>query len=261
MSLWRRRVYSKTYYQANKEKIAERNKIYGDKNREKLNEYGREYYKKNKEKLKEYGRKYADKNREKLNEYGRKYADKNREKINESAREYYKKNKEKIAEKGKRYRKKIQRSIWPEELINEIINLYKTGKTLEEISFITGKKIQSLRGKLIEYKVYIRDPNTYSEEEWKKYRIAYAKKNPERVVGRPGLEAVKEIGADYLSYGADPSDFAKSGRFEYNFISIHKITAALAGVFGYSNKEEFMKFLSYDPESTEAQVFDNELSL
>ena len=160
MSLWRRRVYSKTYYQANKEKIAERHKI---------------YYKKNKEKLKEYGRKYADKNREKLNEYGRKYADKNREKINESAREYYKKNKEKIAEKGKRYRKKI----WPEKLINEIINLYKTGKTLEEISFITGKKIQSLRGKLIEYKVYIRDPNTYSEEEWKKYRMAYAKKKPE----------------------------------------------------------------------------------
>ena len=47
------------------------------------------------------------------------------------------------------------------------------------ISFITGKKIQSLRGKLIEYKVYIRDPNTYSEEEWKKYWIAYAKKKPE----------------------------------------------------------------------------------
>ena len=179
MSSWRRRVYSKTYYQANKEKIAERNKIYGDKNREKLNEYAREYYKKNKEKLKEYGKKYANKNREKLNEYGRKYADKNREKINESAREYYKKNKEKIAEKGKRYRKKIQRSIWPEKIINEIINLYKTGKTLEEISFITGKKIQSLRGKLIEYKVYIRDPNTYSEEEWKKYRMAYAKKKPE----------------------------------------------------------------------------------
>jgi hypothetical protein len=89
----------------------------------------------------------------------------------------------------------------------------------------------------------------------------YAKKRPERVVGRPGLEAVKEIGADYLSYGADPSEFAKTGRFEYNFISIHKMSAALAGVFGYSNKEEFMKFLSYDPESTEAQIFDNEFSL
>jgi len=89
----------------------------------------------------------------------------------------------------------------------------------------------------------------------------YAKKNPERVVGRPGLEAVKEIGADYLSYGADPSEFAKKGTFEYNFISIHKMSAALAGILGYSNKEEFMKFLSYDPESTEAQIFDNEFSL
>jgi hypothetical protein len=39
------------------------------------------------------------------------------------------------------------------------------------------------------------------------------------------------------------------------------MSAALAGIFGYSNKEEFMKFLSYNPESTEAQVFDNEFSL
>ena len=89
----------------------------------------------------------------------------------------------------------------------------------------------------------------------------YAKKNPERVVGRPQLEAVKEIGADYLSYGADPSQFRKRGMFEYNFISIQKMAAALAGIFGYSNKEEFMKFLSYNPESTEAQIFDNEFSI
>ena len=89
----------------------------------------------------------------------------------------------------------------------------------------------------------------------------YAKKNPERVVGRPQIKAIKESGGDYLSYAPDPSEFTDKGRFEYNFISIHKMTAALAGVFGYSNKEEFMKFLSYDPESTEAQIFDNEFSL
>jgi len=89
----------------------------------------------------------------------------------------------------------------------------------------------------------------------------YAKKNPERVVGRPGLKAIKEASGDYLSVAPDPSEFTSKGRFEYNFISIHKMSAALAGVFGYSNKEEFMKFLSYDPESTESQIFDNEFSL
>ena len=89
----------------------------------------------------------------------------------------------------------------------------------------------------------------------------YAKKRPERVVGRPQIEAIKEVGKDYLSYGPDPSEFQQTGRFEYNFISIHKMAGILAGAFGFKNREELMKFLSYDPDSTEAQVFDNEFSL
>ena len=89
----------------------------------------------------------------------------------------------------------------------------------------------------------------------------YAKKRPERVVGRPQIEAVKEVGKDYLSYGPDPGEFLEKGRFEYNFISIHKMAGILAGAFGFKNREELMKFISYDPESTEAQVFDNEFSL
>ena len=89
----------------------------------------------------------------------------------------------------------------------------------------------------------------------------YAKKHPGKVVGRPELEAVKEVGKDYLSYGPDPSEFQQTGRFEYNFISIHKMAGILAGAFGFKNREELMKFLSYDPDSTEAQVFDNEFSL
>jgi hypothetical protein len=89
----------------------------------------------------------------------------------------------------------------------------------------------------------------------------YAKKRPERVVGRPQIEAVKEVGKDYLSYGPDPGEFLEQGRFEYNFISIHKMAGILAGAFGFKNREELMKFISYDPESTEAQVFDSEFSL
>ena len=47
----------------------------------------------------------------------------------------------------------------------------------------------------------------------------------------------------------------------YNAISVEKLGALVAGAFGFKNREELMKFLSYDPESTEAQVFDNEFSL
>tara|TARA_R100000458_G_C8260615_1_gene236161 strand:+ start:60 stop:1691 length:1632 start_codon:yes stop_codon:yes gene_type:complete len=89
----------------------------------------------------------------------------------------------------------------------------------------------------------------------------YAEKSPENVVGRPDLKAIKKPGESYLSFHPTPEDYTTKGQFEYNMISIHKMTAALAGIFGYSNKEEFIKFLSYNPESTEAQIFDNEFSI
>ena len=88
----------------------------------------------------------------------------------------------------------------------------------------------------------------------------YAKKHPGKVVGRPELEAVKEVGKDYLSH-ATPEQFQQKGYIEYNYISIHKMAGILAGAFGFKNREELMKFISYNPESTEAQVFDNEFSL
>ena len=51
------------------------------------------------------------------------------------------------------------------------------------------------------------------------------------------------------------------GKISYNAISVHKLGALVAGVFGFKNREAFMEFLSYNPESTEAQIFDNEFSL
>ena len=50
-------------------------------------------------------------------------------------------------------------------------------------------------------------------------------------------------------------------QISYNAISVEKLGALVAGAFGFKNREELMKFLSYDPDSTEAQVFDNEFSL
>ena len=88
----------------------------------------------------------------------------------------------------------------------------------------------------------------------------YAKKHPGKVVGRPQVEAVKEVGKDYLSH-AEAVHFQQKGYIEYNYISIHKMAGILAGAFGLKNREELMKFISYNPESTEAQVFDNEFSL
>ena len=88
----------------------------------------------------------------------------------------------------------------------------------------------------------------------------YAKKHPGKVVGKPQVEAVKEVGKDYLSH-AEAVHFQQKGYIEYNYISIHKMAGILAGAFGFKNREELMKFISYNPESTEAQVFDNEFSL
>tara|TARA_R100001594_G_scaffold65332_2_gene99545 strand:- start:283 stop:1893 length:1611 start_codon:yes stop_codon:yes gene_type:complete len=56
---------------------------------------------------------------------------------------------------------------------------------------------------------------------------------------------------------------ARSGKIRhkltYNAVSIHKMAGALALGLGFKNTKEFYKFLDYDPESVEAQVFDNEI--
>ena len=51
------------------------------------------------------------------------------------------------------------------------------------------------------------------------------------------------------------------GYIQYNPISVHKLGVLIAGALGFKNKEAFIDFVSHDPESVEAQVFDNEFSL
>ena len=59
--------YSKQYYEANKEKIAERKKKYYEANKEKIAEQRKQYKEANHEKLSEYDKQYYKANKERLN--------------------------------------------------------------------------------------------------------------------------------------------------------------------------------------------------
>ena len=62
-----------TYYEKNKEKVAERQRAYREENKEKIAERQRKYREKNKEKNAERRRKYREENKEKIAERQRKY--------------------------------------------------------------------------------------------------------------------------------------------------------------------------------------------
>tara|TARA_R110002051_G_scaffold77875_2_gene141365 strand:- start:83 stop:865 length:783 start_codon:yes stop_codon:yes gene_type:complete len=142
----------------------EYHKEYGKKNREKLNEYAREHYKNNKEYYKEYQKEYLKNNKEKIAKAWKKYYNNNKENIRKQQRIQY---------------KNRQLKLWPRELINKIINLYEADKTLKEISLITDKKVTSIRGKLIEYKIYKKSLHALTTKEWKEYRMKYSERKPE----------------------------------------------------------------------------------
>jgi len=65
--------YKKQYYQANKEKYAERDKRYYEANKEKIVEYRKQYYEANKEKIAERGKQYYEANKEKYAERSNRY--------------------------------------------------------------------------------------------------------------------------------------------------------------------------------------------
>lgn len=66
-------AYSREYYEANKEKIRERNKNYYLKNKDKFSSYSKKWKENNKEKVKESGKKYREAHKEQLNEYSRQH--------------------------------------------------------------------------------------------------------------------------------------------------------------------------------------------
>lgn len=85
-----RKEYLKQWYEANKEKIAERHK---------------QYYKDNAEKIAEQHKQYYQDNKEKLSKQNKQYYQANKEKTLEQKKQYYTENKEKVAEHQKQYRK------------------------------------------------------------------------------------------------------------------------------------------------------------
>jgi len=93
----------KQYYQANREKIAERKKQYEQANREKIAEQKKQYRQENREKIAERNRQHYQENREKIAEQKKQYHQENREQILGQKKQYYQENREKLAEKNKQY--------------------------------------------------------------------------------------------------------------------------------------------------------------
>jgi len=87
---------AKAYYEANKEKIAVRDKAYRETNKEKVAKQKKAYQEANKEKISEKAKAYYEENKDKK----KAYYEANKEK----RKAYLEANKEKISEKGKVYR-------------------------------------------------------------------------------------------------------------------------------------------------------------
>ena len=84
----------KQYREANREKIAERDKRYREANREKIAERTKRHREANREKIAEYQKQYHQANREKIEEYKKQYYEENREKFLERQKQYYEANRE-----------------------------------------------------------------------------------------------------------------------------------------------------------------------
>ena len=93
----------KAYREANKEKIAERQRAYQEANKEKLAEQRKAYREANKKKIALKDKAYYQGNKEKIAEKRKAYYEANIEEINKQKKAYYEENKEKISEKSKAY--------------------------------------------------------------------------------------------------------------------------------------------------------------
>ena len=115
----------KSYYEANKEKIAEHKKSYREANKEKISEQMKSYREANKEKIAEHKKSYREANKEKIAEQRKAYREANKEK----AKAYKEANKEKIAEQMKAYREANKEKIAEQDKTyreaNALYNSYK----------------------------------------------------------------------------------------------------------------------------------------
>jgi hypothetical protein len=93
----------KTYYEANKEKIAAKDKAYYEANKEKIAAKDKAYYEANKEKIAAKDKAYYEANKEKIAAKRKAYYEANKDKLAAKHREYYEANKEELAAKMKVY--------------------------------------------------------------------------------------------------------------------------------------------------------------
>jgi len=97
-----KRKYYKNYYQTNKDKILEQQRIYRQNNKDIIlkreREKNKKYYINNKEKISKCHKEYQINNKEKIKEHRKKYREANKEKIRKQVKLYCLKNKEKIKE-------------------------------------------------------------------------------------------------------------------------------------------------------------------
>ena len=94
-----RKAYQKAWREANKYKIAERNKSYYESNKDKIIERNKtrwkSYYESNKDKISEFQKAYRESNKEKRKEFQKAYSESNKEKLREYRKTYtYKRIKE-----------------------------------------------------------------------------------------------------------------------------------------------------------------------
>ena len=142
--------YQLAYREANKEKIAEKDREYREANKEKITERMKKYREANKEKLSERKKKYREANKEKITESQKKYREANKEEI----KKYYEVNKKKLSERKKKYREanreKIKKyykanplPLFIRNSLNRIFNNWKGGRAKAEE--IHGYTLQDLR--------------------------------------------------------------------------------------------------------------------
>jgi len=85
-----------------------------------------------------------------------------------------------------------------------------------------------------------------------------------KIIKEHGAKKGKEIIEDMIKKYKDSGHpmtgdkFKGSTEITYNSMTIKKLKGMVAGALGMSSAKEFDEFLNYNPESMEAQVFDNE---
>jgi hypothetical protein len=164
------KAYSKTYYEANREKIKSYQKTHYKVNKDKINSkrktYIKTYNEVNKERLKAKRKAYREANKDKIKVRNKAYREANKEKIKEINKAYREANKDKINARIKAYReanrdKERARQKAYREANREEINNRKNKRRKTDYLFKLRENISSLIRNSINKKGYTKKSKTY----------------------------------------------------------------------------------------------------